>query len=298
MKSVCFALEKKETLAAMAAQKSPVKIKKYTISNKYGTENVVMNRYTTTTPTTATFEYQSLEDIISIASLSKVAPQQLVPIKGYVAHLSATKTVILQGSPVKKQEGYIADPTGYIKIVFWGNHTDAVEPHSTYFFDKLRLKAQRSERYLNTPKNEEECTITSAEPFQETLPVIDNISTVKEIIGDIIGVTSINKYLSCSACSKKVTVKGKVAICEQCKMMQKTGACKSQWFLRIYVQSSTEQQKIRLSMYNDLVHKLFNICSVAETSPEEEIVESILELSTVKLSYDSQTLKLTDIEYL
>ena len=89
-RSVCFALEKKETLEAMAQQRSPVKIKKHTISSKYGREDVVINKNSTITATNTDFEYKS-EDVTSISSLAHVAPEQLVAIKGYLAYLSGTK---------------------------------------------------------------------------------------------------------------------------------------------------------------------------------------------------------------
>ena len=94
--------EKKETLDAMAAQRSPVKISNFNISNKYGRRDVVINKNTHITSTTADFPYKEQDVVTSIASLSKVAPQQLVAIKGKITHLSVTKTIVIQDSPVKK----------------------------------------------------------------------------------------------------------------------------------------------------------------------------------------------------
>ena len=88
-----------------------------------------------------------------IASLSEVAPDQLVAIKGCVTHLSATKSVVLQGDPVRKQECYLSDPSAYIKLILWGKHADTIEENGTYFFNKVRLKVAKGERYVNTPKN-------------------------------------------------------------------------------------------------------------------------------------------------
>ena len=45
------------------------------------------------------------------------------------------KKVITKGCELKKQEGYISDPSGYIKIIFWGSHSDTVQQGAT-FFDK------------------------------------------------------------------------------------------------------------------------------------------------------------------
>ena len=193
-RSVCFALEKKETLEAMAQQRSPVKITKHTISSKCGREDVVIDKNSTITATNTDFEYKSEEDVTSISSMAHVTPEQLVAIKGYLTYLSGTKKVIIKGSDLKKQEGYISNPSGYIKIIFWGNHTDEVQQGSTYFFNKVRVKTNQNQKYLNTPRQESECTIELAEPFTEPLPALDEVSTTKEITANILGISSINKY--------------------------------------------------------------------------------------------------------
>ena len=80
----------------------------------------------------------------------------LLLFKGYLVNLSATKKIIVQGSDLKKQEGYIADPLGSSKIIFWGNHTDEVQQASTYFFNKVRVTISQDQKYLNKPKQESE----------------------------------------------------------------------------------------------------------------------------------------------
>ena len=65
------------------------------------------------------------DDVISIALLTHVAADQLVAIKGYVQYLGATK-IIDSRLPTEKEGGYIVDPSGYIKIIFWGNQFSAM----------------------------------------------------------------------------------------------------------------------------------------------------------------------------
>lgn len=111
-------------METLSKQKSLVKIGKYQTSDKYGREDVLVNKDTTITPTMVNFVYQDQEEVISIASLNHVASEQLITIKGYLAHLGCTKKISINGSEVKKQEGYIADPSGFIKVIFWGGHAD------------------------------------------------------------------------------------------------------------------------------------------------------------------------------
>ena len=72
---------------------------------------------------------------------------------------------------VKKQR-FIVDPSGFIKLVLYGKHTDTVEEGKVYQFKKVRVKATKNERYVNTPKNENECVISATQSFSEALPIM------------------------------------------------------------------------------------------------------------------------------
>ena len=50
--------------------------KKYSLSTKYGRQDVVINKHTTIAPTAADFKYEGQEDVTSIQSLANVAPDQ------------------------------------------------------------------------------------------------------------------------------------------------------------------------------------------------------------------------------
>lgn len=122
-------------------------------------------------------EYQ---EHIPISSLTNVAPEQLIAIKGYLCHLSGTKKIIIQGFQVKKQEGYIANPSGYIKIIFWGNHTDKVKQGSTYFFNKVRVKVSQDQKYLNTPSRNQSAPLNMLNLSQKNWPCWKKFSPRKK----------------------------------------------------------------------------------------------------------------------
>ena len=90
------------------------------------------------------FQHQPMADTsppLSIASLANVALHQLVSIKGYLSQLPAVKTVVMSDSrPMKKQEAFIVDQTGHIKVILWAEHTGQLEQGKTYLFKNLRLK--------------------------------------------------------------------------------------------------------------------------------------------------------------
>ena len=153
----------------------------------------------------------------------------------------------------------------------------------------LRIKVSQNQRNLNTPKQDNLCTINDAEPFKERLPDVNEVSTTTEMTAEILGISSIAKYNSCCSCSKKVTIKEKIAVCDNCKMTQKPTNCDVKWILRILVQNSHQPpQKLQLYVYPDTVPKLFSIRDLNENgTTEDEITEVDLILDTVKLCHDS-----------
>ena len=92
---------------------------------------------------------------------------------------------------LKKQEGYITDPSTTIKIVLWGNYADHLQQGCTPFFNKLRVKGNADQKYLNTPKQQTESTIQEVEPFKTQLPKLDKISTSKEITARVLGISTL-----------------------------------------------------------------------------------------------------------
>lgn len=186
-RGVSFYVPRKETIETLAKQKSPVKVKTYSYSYKHERKDIVISKNTILTPTSS-FEYVSEDNVLSISSLTHVAADQLITIKGHLHHLNATKKVLIQGVEVKKQEGYIKDPTGYIKVVFWGKHTDKQQEGQTYVFNKIHLRDNHGQRYLNTPKQDEDCTIDSTEPFQGTLANVEEVCTTEDVTALILGI--------------------------------------------------------------------------------------------------------------
>ena len=62
------------------------------------------------------------DNLISISSLTDVADDQLITIKGHIAHLNAMKKIV---SPLRQNKrASINDHYGHIKTVLLGKHTD------------------------------------------------------------------------------------------------------------------------------------------------------------------------------
>ena len=68
------------------------------------------------------FKRIDIPDTLDINSLNKVAPEQLVSFKAKVVNISGTKQFQTLKGQFVKQEGFLFDPTGSIRIVLWGDY--------------------------------------------------------------------------------------------------------------------------------------------------------------------------------
>ena len=105
----------------------------------------------------------------NISSLQKVAAEQVVSIKAEVVQISGSKFIHTQryGS-LKKQEVIIRDNTSCTKVVLWEEYVDCLEINKTYLLCNLRVKGNKSEKYLNNAKTEK-FTFKETEPFTQPL---------------------------------------------------------------------------------------------------------------------------------
>ena len=218
------------------------------------------------------------------------------------AQLCVSKTIVLGGQPVKKQEGCIVDPSGFIKVIFWGSHVDSVHQDAMYIFNKLCLKTVCGERYLNTPKNEDDCKIIDSEPFTAELPTVDNALKSRMAVGEITGISA-ERCKTCRTSTKKViNVDESLVKCERCQLTMKSSRCNCSWFLGICVETEetheTKDSKdsLRIAVYNDAALKIIEICDVKVHVDFKLFATKLLSLDPIKFTYDPQNNTVIDVK--
>ena len=210
-------------------------IDKYRVNMRAGQENVIFDRNSILRDSTidrTTFQPTVIPDNLTISQISHVAPEQIITsLKTKLVALKPTKRFQIAKGHFTKQEGYIADPTGTFKIIFWGDYCDQLTESTTYVLKLLRLKTMDGQLYLNTLK-EDLFSFNTAEPFVEELPQVDHLDSLNIVTSFIfvLGVISVTKLLLCISCKKKVDIfNSRTAQFSSCGMMARS---------RIYHQQS------------------------------------------------------------
>ena len=131
-RAVNFSPEQKDKYDKLATSESPVKIQKFRRSQKYGMESIVLDKFTKVTEVQQSPSFIRSIDFdadasINVGQLQQVATEQLVNIRGKIYRLSAEKKQTSKSGTLSKQQGYLTDPSGFIKIILWEEYVNQVE---------------------------------------------------------------------------------------------------------------------------------------------------------------------------
>jgi hypothetical protein len=301
-RGVCFSPEKRTNMTTFQDQKVPVKIQQFRTA---ASNDLIVDQKTEVSPTTLTEEqmftpnFVPSDRITSLDTIKNAIGEQFVTVKAKVHSLDSVKKITTKlNQTLDKQEGILLDPSGQMKILLWQDQVNSIKEGETYIFKNLRVKDnQYKERYVNPPKDCNNYSVTVAESYQEQLPEAEVIpETLVVAQGNICGVSNIAKSKSCLLCGNRVIPKNdKIANCTKCRVTVKLQSCLHDWQLKIHVLTS-QNKTVRLSVFNSEIGLLFSLCDLDPTCTEDDLLESLLQLSDVQIQYDSITNKLVDIK--
>ena len=155
---------------------SPVKIQNFQKPDK----DILLNKFTKIKPIEKSeidfirAEICNSEGLVpNLSSLQNVAGEQVISVKGEIAQLSGVKYVnALHHGKLKRQEVVVRDTTSSTNLMLWEENVDCLELNKTYLLKNVRMKATKTDRYLNTTKSEK-FTLSETEPFQYPLVEVD-----------------------------------------------------------------------------------------------------------------------------
>ena len=164
--------KKRPEMKALASTKSPVKMRNFKHAD--ASDDVIITKWTQITPVEKDqikFSYSdelaasTSGDPVNLSAIHNLAGEQLICVKGQAASISGIKMVATQHSGnTKKQEVIILDPTAFVKLILREKYVNSLEINKTYLFKNVRVKVNKYERYLNTPRKDE-FTATQCQDF-------------------------------------------------------------------------------------------------------------------------------------
>ena len=312
VRGICFAPEKRPALENYETEKSPVKIKRARVNDKYGPLDIVLDRKTMITPVTnkLNFDFEAPLDqtqILPLLQLTQIMPGQLVSFQCKVQQVGSKDSVQLSdGTTTDRQEAIIVDATASTKFLMWGNAVGMMEKDKSYSVTKARLrKDQQAHFYVNTAKSGE-TTITLIDDLGGILAEIDTapMLTIREIEATIIGISNIHPILNCSHCGKtaKLMKNIKFAECENsaCGLNQLASSCTKNWFFKLaFTNHEHPSEKLHLAVFHNMLPKLSVICNQnLQLVDKDSLMECILAIGSLRVTFDNIARKVINFQKL
>ena len=199
-RTVCFTPSKKQEFEILQLNKSSIKISDFSVSTKKGSEDVIIDRFskidvlkdTGFTPNNIDFSGLS-----NICDLNVIAKDEMASVKGKIVSISGTKKVAFRNESSQKREAMIADPTGNIQVVIWGDlcETELIEG-KTYLFQKFRYRLNKYGRYINSTRSCE-TSIDETTDFEKPVTEASIASSLIEDCLTVLAVEKIQKKVVC-----------------------------------------------------------------------------------------------------
>ena len=226
---VCFSPGKRKVFDDAYMKKSPVKVRHVLPDNNKDSTNILMNDKVVVEEVDGiTFERkQIIPDILNIAKLYNITPEQMIDLEAKAINLQKPGTVKMNtDNPLTKREGLLIDPSGSIKCILWEAHTQQVQDEHTYFFKNLRLKKNKLGGALYVNPENVFTNITPSEDFPPGTLHPPESSPYERLRSTVTGeVSAVNKAalnFCCVRCLKRLqTDKEKIVFCITCNMKQK-----------------------------------------------------------------------------
>ena len=137
VRGICFLPEKRGEMQAVTTAKSPIKMKNFKRANN-NDNSVTITKYTTITPvkqrnTTFAFSEELSRSAagkpVKISSIPNL--EQLITIEGKILEVLGEKVQAMHFGRLRKQDIIVAVPTGYIKLVLWGDFVNTLDVNNT-----------------------------------------------------------------------------------------------------------------------------------------------------------------------
>ena len=293
IRGVCFSPPKRKIFTDFGASEKPVKVQRFEVSTSSNAEDLVMGRDVIVEEFAEPIDFkkEELPTNVTASTMKSVCIGQVISMRAKVYDIGRVKIV---SQNLEMAEAHIVDPTGTIKLILWGKFTSMVEKGKTYLFHQIRVKKDSltQEVFVNTAK--EGTIISETEAFTEVLPITTEASskyaeTTAE--GDILGVTKLVSYLSCSKCSKKVGGEKSIIECRNCKMKQRMASCMKHWYAHVLFQH--DGKKVELTFFEDIIREILEQKSweTVDVSLVEEaqLTEALLTTAHLQLTYNNQS---------
>ena len=238
---------------------------------------VVLKHFTDIEDSCKKFEVDTSVQNTSIDAIDKMDDLETVTVSGKVVGMEVSMQV---GDGLTKQDVYISDATGTVKLTLWEGDVGKLVEGSSYFFTDVKVRSYNGKKYLS---------FSSGAVVGE----VNNVGEVKQLavhvkeeeVCVVIGVDNFDVCCACLSCKQKVKASGDECFgtCTRCGMFQRLDESKMHIAAKLMIKSEDRQFTL-MQAYGSTV------TDIAEMDAKKVSREVLLDAKPFILTYKANTI--------
>ena len=186
------------------------------------------------------------ENLVTVEEIASLPNYQCVSVR---VKLVAEEEEIEVKKGLTKQDYWIADTTGCVKIVTWEDNTGLLAVDKCYKLCGLIVRTYKGKKYLSVPRDGFQVSdIDDIGVVENNIPEEEKVTETQITGVCVAGVKYLEKFDGCYSCPGKVMPESeascKVGKCDRCGVMQRLDKCKEHSSARLDLMSKTDVRSV------------------------------------------------------
>ena len=172
-----------------------------------------------------------------------------------------------------KRDYVISDSSYACRMVMWEGLVNSIEIGKCYLITQVGVKAYNGEKYFSSTDQSEVKEIADIGEVTESQA---NAVGLEDFVGEIIGIVSCTKFISCVSCAGKVEDESSsscIGICGKCGLKQKLNKCQTKRIARVMIEIEKTREKKTVTIFNDVLNELVRMEDDESSGIEIKLLE-------------------------
>ena len=201
--------------------------------------SIVLKHFTDIKDSCKKFEGDTSVQNTSIDAIDEMYDLETVTVSGKVVGMEASMQV---GDGLAKQDVYISDTTGTVKLTLWEGDVGKLVEGSSYLFTDVKVRSYNGKKYLSFSSGALVGEVHNVGEVKQLAVHVEEEEVLHECV--VIGVDNFDVYCVCLSCKQKVQVSGeeRFGTCTRCGMFQRLDESKMHIAAELMIKSEDQHQ--------------------------------------------------------
>ena len=289
---------KRQLLKSSEETRTPIKLERLT-HTKDGEKIIINGATKISTPDQSEYEFQYTkltpndETFINIQNiLENCLEYDRVNVKGKLVQITERRKV---NDNLQVVSGVLVDGNASIFVDIWDPHIASIQDGQAYSFISATVRVWNGKKKISLGRQSKlyplhDSSLNSIEESLVTMPEENVI--VSTSIEQVVSISSVNVYLACAHCKRKIVQvdPGPICHCDKCGHTMKSSKCGKSVLAIFVVENGEGESTTTITAFQEVLE---SIISREDIYTKRVIEETLLTSTGVEIQYNKETFVVT-----